>query len=91
MTVSQDIADAFADYYASLHRLSEDPNNPIPNSSAISAILDRLHFLLIASSELSELNSPFTEQQVISALYQKVNPRVLMDSLMNIIRYLIDL
>lgn len=61
----QAIADAFGDYYSDLYNLQRDPDTHQSSSEDIHEFLQHIRLPSLTSEQLSQLNDPFTEQEII--------------------------
>lgn len=60
----QDIADAFSAYYGDLYNLHRDPHTLQPSQTDIDNFLQNLKLPTLTDDQLTDLNAPFTPQEI---------------------------
>lgn len=68
LTNPQDIANAFSDYNSDLYNLKMYPMSPQPFSDDINQFLQCFNLPSMTETQLSSLNVPFTEQEILMSI-----------------------
>lgn len=64
----QDIADSFSDFYSKLYNLKDDPQVASPTIEDINSFLSSVHLPSISQAQLADLNSSFTEDEILRVI-----------------------
>lgn len=67
-TNPQDIANQFAKYYGALYNLHTDDSTPQPSTEKIQEFLQKLKLPSLSSTDLTNLNAPFTTTEITKTI-----------------------